>query len=37
MADDAVYQKEAQLIADEVTQSDWEALEAIEGEEVALR
>jgi hypothetical protein len=31
------FQKEAQLIAEEFTQSDWEALEAVESEEAALR
>jgi len=34
MSEDADYQKEAQLVAEEFTQSDWEALEiAVEEEE----
>jgi hypothetical protein len=33
MADDADYQKEAQLIADQFAQSDWEALEIAEGKQ----
>jgi hypothetical protein len=37
LRENADYQKEAQLIADEFTQSDWEALEAIESQEVALQ
>jgi hypothetical protein len=32
MADDREYQKEARLIAEEFSQSDWEALAAIEKE-----
>jgi hypothetical protein len=36
MAEDASYQKESQLIAEEFTQSDWEALEvALDSEEAA--
>jgi hypothetical protein len=31
MADDAEYQKEARLIAEEFAQSDWDALEIAEG------
>jgi hypothetical protein len=33
MADDADYQKEALLIADQFAQSDWEALEIAEGKQ----
>jgi hypothetical protein len=34
MAEDADYQKEAKLIAEEFGQSDWEAFELIEREPV---
>jgi hypothetical protein len=37
MAHDSDYQKQAQLIAEEFTQSDWEALETIDREQETLR
>jgi hypothetical protein len=37
MAEDADYQKEARLIAEEFTQSDWEALQSIDDAQEVLR
>jgi hypothetical protein len=37
MAEDSDYQKEAQLIAEEFTQSDWEALETVDNGQETLR
>ncbi len=37
MAEDSDYQKEAQLIAEEFTQSDWEALETVDNGQESLR